>query len=77
VAKEIGIDIIGLGWMGEVHTRGYRRLFDHYPRCALKPRLVIAADMVEERARDSVERLGYGSWTTDWREVSSTPRSKP
>ena len=75
--NEIGVGMVGLGWMGQVHTRAYRRLFDHYPDCALKPSLVIAADAVEERARDSVERLGYGSWTTDWREVSSTPRSKP
>jgi predicted dehydrogenase len=71
--NEIGIGMVGLGWMGEVHTRAYRRLFDHYPECALKPRLVIAADAVEERARDSAERLGYESWTTDWREVVEHP----
>jgi predicted dehydrogenase len=70
---EIGIGIVGLGWMGQVHTRAYRRLFDHYPDCALKPRLVMAADTVEVRARDSAERLGYESWTTDWREVVEHP----
>jgi predicted dehydrogenase len=73
MATEIGIGMVGLGWMGQVHTRGYRRLLDHYPGCALTPRLVIAADMVEDRARDSAERLGYGSWTTDWREVVEHP----
>ena len=46
--REIGVAVIGLGWMGQVHSRGYRRLFDHYPECPLKPRLVIAADAVEE-----------------------------
>jgi predicted dehydrogenase len=71
--NEIGVGMVGLGWMGQVHTRAYRRLFDHYPDCELKPSLVIAADAVEERARDSVERLGYGSWTTDWREVVEHP----
>src|ERR671916_508728 len=71
--NEIGVGMIGLGWMGQAHTRAYRRLFDHYPNCELKPSLVIAADAVEERARDSVERLGYGSWTTDWREVVEHP----
>jgi predicted dehydrogenase len=61
VSNGIGVGMVGLGWMGEVHTRGYRRLFDHYPECPLKPRLVIAADAVEERARDSAVRLGYES----------------
>jgi predicted dehydrogenase len=70
---EIGIGMVGLGWMGQVHTRAYRRLLDHYPTSALEPRLVIAADAVEERARDSAERLGYGSWITDWREVVEHP----
>jgi predicted dehydrogenase len=59
--------------MGQLHTRAYRRLFDHYPDCELKPRLVIAADVVEERARGSTERLGYENWTTDWREVVEHP----
>jgi predicted dehydrogenase len=73
MSNEISIGMVGLGWMGQVHTRAYRRLFDHYPECPLKPNLVIAADAVEERARDSAERLGYESWTTDWREVVEHP----
>jgi predicted dehydrogenase len=73
VAREIGIGTVSLGWMGQLHTRAYRRLFDHYPDCELKPRLVIAADVVEERARGSIERLGYENWTTDWREVVEHP----
>jgi predicted dehydrogenase len=69
MAREIGIGIVGLGWMGQVHARGYRRLFDHYPDCPLKPRLVMAADAVEERARQTAELLGFEDWTTDWRQV--------
>ena len=59
--------------MGQVHTRAYRRLLDHYPECELEPRLVMAADTVEARARDASERLGYEGWTTDWREVVEHP----
>ena len=73
MAREIGIGTVSLGWMGQLHTRAYRRLRDHYPECELKPRLVIAADAVEERARDAADRLGYEGWTTDWREVIDHP----
>jgi predicted dehydrogenase len=73
MATEIGVGMVGLGWMGQVHTRGYRRLLDHYPGCALTPRLVIAAEAVEDRARESAGRLGYESWTTNWREVVEHP----
>ena len=73
MVREIGVGMVGLGWMGQVHTRAYRRLLDHYPTSALAPRLVVAADAVEERAQESAGRLGYGSWTTDWREVVEHP----
>src|SRR5215212_11839443 len=73
MTKEIGISIVGLGWMGQVHSRGYRRLLDLYPDCPLKPRLVIAADAVEDRARETAELLGFEGWTTDWREVVEHP----
>jgi predicted dehydrogenase len=73
MATEIGVGMVGLGWMGQVHTRCYRRLHDHYPGCALTPRLVIAAEAVEDRARESAGRLGYESWTTNWREVVEHP----
>lgn len=73
VKREIGIGIIGLGWMGQVHGRAYRRLFDHYPESPLRPRLLAMADAVEDRARESAELLGYESWTSDWREVIDNP----
>lgn len=71
--KSIGIGTISLGWMGQLHTRAYRRLPDHYPECGLEPRLLIAADAQEDRARDVGGRLGYENWTTDWREVVEHP----
>jgi predicted dehydrogenase len=59
--------------MGDLHTASYRRVRDHYADCAALPRLVVAADAVEERARAAHERLGYEEWTTDWREALAHP----
>ena len=72
MAKEIGIGTVSLGWMGQLHTRAYRRLFDHYPECELKPRLILAADPADG-ARETAGRLGYEGWTGDWREVVGHP----
>jgi predicted dehydrogenase len=69
---EIGIGLLGVGWMGQLHTASYRRVRDHYPTCQGSPRLVIAADATEERARAAVG-LGYENWTADWREVLAHP----
>ena len=71
--SEIGIGLLGVGWMGQLHTASYRRIRDHYPACQGSPRLVIAADAAEERARAASEQLGYETWTGDWREVLAHP----
>jgi predicted dehydrogenase len=70
---EIGIGLLGVGWMGQLHTASYRRVRDHYPTCQGVPRLVIAADAAEERARAASAELGYESWTADWRDVLAHP----
>lgn len=70
---EIGIGLLGVGWMGQLHTASHRRVRDHYPACQGRPRLVIAADAAPQRARAASEELGYESWTADWREVLAHP----
>jgi predicted dehydrogenase len=73
VPREIGIGLLGVGWMGEVHSTSYRRVPIHFPECEGRARLVVAADEVDERARAAAERLGYERSTTDWREVVADP----
>lgn len=73
MAREIGIGLLGVGWMGEVHSTSYRRVPIHFPECDGRARLVVAADEVESRATASAERLGYERSTTDWREVIADP----
>lgn len=73
MGRDIGIGLIGVGWMGQLHTVSYRRVADHYPECGAVPRFVIAADEVASRAELARERLGYEQVTSDWREVLAHP----
>jgi predicted dehydrogenase len=70
--REIGVGVIGLGWMGRVHTAAYRRVLEHFPDLGVRPRLVKAADVSEERRRHA-ERVGFEATTEDWRAVVDDP----
>ena len=69
----IGIGVIGMGWMGSAHSRGYRAVADRYADSGIRPRLVICADDVEARAISAKETLGFEEWTTDWHAVIAHP----
>lgn len=73
VARTVGIGLVGVGWMGRVHSAAYRRTRYHYPECAGVARLVVAADESQERARQAVDELGYEEWVADWRDVIRHP----
>jgi predicted dehydrogenase len=70
--RDIGVGVIGLGWMGRVHTAAYRRVLEHFPDLGVRPRLVKAADVSEER-RAHAERVGFEATTDDWRAVIDDP----
>jgi predicted dehydrogenase len=70
--RQLGIGVIGLGWMGRVHSAAYRRLLDHFPDLGVTPRLVVASDISPER-RAHAERIGFARTTPDWRAVLSDP----
>lgn len=71
--RKIGIGIIGMGWMGTVHSRAYRTIPDRFPACDIVPELIICADEHEARAEDARKRFGFAECTTDWRQVLSHP----
>ena len=70
--RQIGIGVIGMGWMGRVHSAAYRRVLEHFPDLGVRPRLVVAADVSEHRRRHA-ERVGFETTTGDWREVIDDP----
>ena len=70
--REIGIGVIGMGWMGRVHTAAYNRLPEHLPDLGVRPRLLTAADTSADR-RAHAERVGFETTTADWRAVIDDP----
>jgi predicted dehydrogenase len=71
--RQIGIGVIGMGWMGRVHSASYRRVLEHFPDLGVRPRLLMAADVSEDR-RLHAERIGFETTTGDWRTVVEDPR---
>ncbi len=68
-----GIGVIGMGWMGMVHSRAYRQVADRFYDSGIRPRLVICADDVAARAQQAQEALGFAEISTDWRAVVDHP----
>ena len=67
---ELRVGVVGLGWMGQVHSRALSRLTQHYPDAPLRPRLVAVADtVVDDRTRRAAEAYGFEDLVTDWREL--------
>lgn len=73
MAQTIGIGVIGMGWMGTVHSRSYLQIPLRFPESGIRPRLVVCADDVEARAREAQATLGFERLTTDWRSMLADP----
>jgi predicted dehydrogenase len=72
--RQIGVAVIGFGWMGRAHTTAYARVPHHLTEVAVRPRLVLVADEVPGRAAEAADRFGFESATVDWRDVLTDPR---
>jgi predicted dehydrogenase len=73
VARTIGVGVIGMGWMGTVHSRSLRAAGDRFFDRGLRPHLVICADESAARAHGAQERFGFAAASSDWREVIAHP----
>ncbi len=69
----LGIGIIGMGWMGQVHARSYSLVRQRFPAGAVAARLVVCSDNVPERADAARELLGFERATADWQAVIADP----
>lgn len=71
--QRIGVGLISVGWMGQLHTRAYRNVPIVYPDLGVTPALVVAADSAQQRAEFARDVLGYARATTDYRDVLADP----
>jgi predicted dehydrogenase len=73
-AQQVGVGVIGFGWMGEVHSRAYARIRHHYPDVPLHPVPVAVSDPEADRTADAVRRFGFATTYADWRALLADDR---
>ena len=69
----IGIAVLGLGWMGQAHSRSMLRIPSLFPQRSFDPVLVVCADTEAERRERAVTDFGFERAVEDWREAINSP----
>jgi len=72
-AKELGIGIIGTGFMGKAHAFAYRVALAAFPDIPV-PRLEMIADVNEASAAKAAHQYGFARASGDWRALVNDPR---
>ena len=70
--REIGIGVIGTGFMGKAHSIAYSASASVFGT-GLRPRLEIVCDLSPERASQRATDLGFNRYSSDWRDVVKDP----
>ncbi len=70
--KELGIGIIGTGFMGKAHAFAYRAALAAFPEIPL-PRLVMIADVNAAEAQTAARQYGFSGATGNWRDLMANP----
>ena len=71
--QRIGIAVLGMGWMGQAHSRSALRAPSLFPDRSYLPSLVVCADPVAERQRRAVQDFGFTRAVQDWQEAVAAP----
>lgn len=70
--REIGVGLIGTGFMGRAHAIAYRAAAGIFPDIP-RPVLVAVADVNGEAAETATAQFGFGRATIDWRTLIADP----
>jgi hypothetical protein len=71
--QEIGVGIVGWGFMGRTHAHVLREIPLFYPGCGFKPVIRSVCSRRLEIARDAAELLGAPHFTDDYHELLARP----
>lgn len=70
--KEIGVGVIGTGFMGKAHSIAYSASASVFGT-GLRPRLEMVCDLSPDRAKTRATDLGFSRYSADWRDVVNDP----
>jgi predicted dehydrogenase len=70
--REIGVGLIGTGFMGRAHAFAYRAVPGIFPG-SLRPALQAVADVDGAAAENAARRFGFRRAMTDWRALVADP----
>jgi len=65
----VGIAVLGLGWMGQAHSRSVLRVPSLFPERSFQPELVVCADTEPSRRVRAVDDFGFARAVEDWRDA--------
>lgn len=71
--KTINVGVIGMGWMGTVHSRSYASMRDRFHDGGILPRLMMCSDTVQDRLDEAQARFGFEEASLDWMDVINHP----
>jgi predicted dehydrogenase len=73
VTRELGVGIIGTGFMGKAHAFAYRAALAAFPGIPV-PRLEMIADVDGASAAKAAQQYGFARSSGNWRDLVSDPR---
>lgn len=69
----LGLALVGLGWMGQAHSRSVARLASLVPDLNFDVDLVVCADTAAAQRDRALTGFGYRTAVADWREALDRP----
>jgi predicted dehydrogenase len=73
-APELGIGMLGYGFMGKAHTNAYKKIPYMFWPPTVRTRLVAMYGRTEDRVAEAVNRYGYEGYYTSWEQMMEDPR---
>lgn len=69
---EIGVGLIGTGFMGKCHAMAFGAVGAVFAP-PVTPRLAVLCDVEPDVAKRAAAEFGFARWTTDWRDLVADP----